>query len=110
MPQVKITKSALQRIIQEELGHMMGEEGVPSAPMPSPDAGGSSPELAALEKMLGQHDWTYEYSDDYRYWRRGADERDKINAKIKELGSKDKALGDKALEMYQSYAKKRLSR
>ena len=105
MPNVKITKSALQRIIQEELGHMMGEE----SPAVTP-AGGSSPELADLEKMLGSHDWTYEYSDDYRYWTRGADERSRIHAKIKELGAKDKALGDKALEMFQSYAKKHLGR
>jgi hypothetical protein len=60
--------------------------------------------------MLQRHDWTYEYSDDYRYWSRGSKERDAINAKVRELGAKDKMLGDKAVEMFQSYAKKRLAR
>jgi IS30 family transposase len=107
MPQVKITKSSLQRIIQEELNTMMGE-GDPAAPVP--DAGGGSPELAELEKLLQTHDWTYEYSDDYRSWSRGSQENDRINAKVREIGAKDKMLGDKALEMLRSYAKKRLGR
>lgn len=104
MPKVKITKTALKSIIQEELNAMMGEEN------PTPDAGGSSPELAELEKMLQSHDWTYEYSDDYRYWSRGSQEMDAINSKIRQIGQKDKAMGDKAVEMLRSYAKKHLGR
>ena len=103
MPQVKITKSSLQRIIQEELNTMMGEGDPASA------GGGGSP-LQELESMLQSHDWTYEYSDDWSYWQRGSKERDAIHAKIREIGKQDKALGDQALEMYQSYAKKRLGR
>lgn len=105
MPQVKITKSTLQRIIQEELGHMMGEEGGGDAGM-----GGAEKEMAELERMMGQHDWTYEYSDDYRYWSRGSDEARAIHAKIKEIAKKDPALGEKALQTYQSRAQRAMGR
>ena len=46
----------------------------------------------SLDKMLESHDWTYQYSDDHRYWRKGSDERNIIHNKIKELGGFNKEI------------------
>ena len=35
--------------------------------------------LDILKDKLESHDWTYEYSDDMRYWRAGHAERKEIN-------------------------------
>ena len=40
----------------------------------------------SLDKMLENHDWYYQYSDDHRYYERGSKENDIIHNKIKELG------------------------
>tara|TARA_R100001480_G_scaffold67300_1_gene78795 strand:+ start:88 stop:342 length:255 start_codon:yes stop_codon:yes gene_type:complete len=40
----------------------------------------------SLDKMLENHDWYYQYSDDNRYYERGSKENDIIHNKIKELG------------------------
>ena len=40
----------------------------------------------SLDKMLENHDWYYQYSDDNRYYKRGSKENDIIHNKIKELG------------------------
>ena len=49
----------------------------------------------SLDKMLESHDWTYEYSDDHRYWKKGSNERDIIHDKIKELGGFNKEIINK---------------
>ena len=49
----------------------------------------------SLDKMLESHDWTYEYSDDHRYWKKGSNERDVIHDKIKELGGFNKEIINK---------------
>ena len=36
--------------------------------------------LKELYHMLKDHDWTYQYSDDSRYYAAGSKERDAINA------------------------------
>lgn len=46
----------------------------------------------SLDKMLKAHDWTYQYSDDHRYWKRGSEERNIIHNKIKELGGFNKEI------------------
>tara|TARA_R100001244_G_scaffold66693_1_gene54806 strand:+ start:408 stop:653 length:246 start_codon:yes stop_codon:yes gene_type:complete len=40
----------------------------------------------SLDKMLESHDWTYHYSDDHRWWKKGREEMNIINDKIKEIG------------------------
>lgn len=39
-----------------------------------------------LEEMLKQHDYTYMYSDDSRWYNSGRIQRETINSKIEELG------------------------
>ena len=56
----------------------------------------------SLDKMLKAHDWTYEYSDDHRYWERGRKEMSIINDKIKELGG----WSQKIVNKYNKYAPK----
>lgn len=45
-----------------------------------------------FQKMLKEHDWTYMYSDDHRYWVKGSEEMKKIQAYIKEHGQVAKDL------------------
>jgi hypothetical protein len=35
--------------------------------------------LNSLYKLLEQHDWYYEYSDDFSVWRRGQRQKSQIN-------------------------------
>jgi len=39
-----------------------------------------SPEMEEYLKLLKSHDWTYEYSDDHRVWKRGSEQASKIRA------------------------------
>lgn len=39
-----------------------------------------------LKEMFKQHDWTYMYSDDSRWYNSGRVQKETINNKIKELG------------------------
>ena len=51
-------------------------------------------DLQQLEQMLRTHDWYYMMSEDSRYYRRGADESQAINAQMKvcvENGNKEEA-------------------
>ena len=47
-----------------------------------------------LEQMLESHDFTYEYSDDHRYYTQGSQEYKIINNKVKEMGGWTKELAD----------------
>jgi hypothetical protein len=40
--------------------------------------------LMALEKELGCHDWTYEYSDDHGVWRAGSAHEKRIKEMVKD--------------------------
>ena len=42
--------------------------------------------LPELKRLLAEHDWYFEYSDDFRVWRVGSDQRKAIKALAKELG------------------------
>ena len=48
----------------------------------------------SLDKMLESHDWTYQYSDDHRYYKQGSQEYKIINEKVKEMGGWSKELAD----------------
>ena len=39
--------------------------------------------LDTLESLLKTHDWYYEYSDDHRAWKKGAEERREITRMMK---------------------------
>jgi hypothetical protein len=39
-------------------------------------------ELVTLEQLLVDHDWTYNYSDDYRYWTKGVTESERIQVQL----------------------------
>ena len=55
--------------------------------------------MEEFEKLLKAHDWTYMYSDDSRWWRKGEAEMKVINAAIKRLGQP-------AQDLYDVYYKK----
>ena len=38
--------------------------------------------LMALEKELREHDWTFNMSDDQRYWRAGTDQQKRIKTMV----------------------------
>lgn len=62
--------------------------------------------LDTLSQALHRHDWHYNYSDDYRVWRRGADEIDAIYRMLKELD--ESGLGDEARALYNKAAEENL--
>ena len=37
-------------------------------------------ELEEYQKLLDTHDWYYQYSDDYRWYKKGQAERDRLRA------------------------------
>lgn len=41
-------------------------------------------ELKDFYRMLGYHDWYYEYSDDHRVWTKGRDAKDTLERIAKE--------------------------
>ena len=53
-----------------------------------------------FEACLKAHDWTYEYSDDFRYWSKGKGERDYINHTRKVLEKHD---APRAQALYAKY-------
>ena len=40
------------------------------------------PDLLQLKTLLQKHDWTYNYSDDHRYWVKGNKEADEIRRQM----------------------------
>ena len=45
--------------------------------------------LPELKRLLAEHDWYFEYSDDFRIWRVGSDQRKAIKALATELGMEE---------------------
>ena len=39
-------------------------------------------ELVTLEQLLVNHDWTYNYSDDHRYWIKGVAQANDIQVQL----------------------------
>ena len=57
--------------------------------------------LKTLEKLLKNHDWFYQYSDDYSVYERGDRESNIINEVINAL--KDAGFGKEADDLYDKY-------
>ena len=49
----------------------------------------------SLNKMLESHDWTYQYSEDHKYWVKGRQESLIIKDKIKEMGGWNQKMVDR---------------
>ena len=62
--------------------------------------------LVNLDQLLKSHDWSYEFSDDHRVWKRGTDERNAINQEQKRLISTGLATVEEVQELTQKYAPK----
>ena len=62
--------------------------------------------LKTLEELLQNHDWFYQYSEDFSVYERGRRESDTINTVIKAL--EDAGLGDEANNLYEKYLPKQL--
>ena len=62
--------------------------------------------LVILKKMLQDHDWSYEFSDDYSQYIRGRNERDAINQEQKRLISNGLATVEEVQELTHKYAPK----
>ena len=57
--------------------------------------------LQTLEKLLQDHDWFYQYSDDFNVYERGDRELNTINEVIKVL--EDTGFGKEANDLYDKY-------
>ena len=44
------------------------------------------PTIEEFIKLCKHHDWTFEYSDDHRAWKKGREERDFLMSCVKEGG------------------------
>ena len=53
-----------------------------------------------LIKLLRNHDWYFEYSDDHKVWQRGTAQRAEINAEAERLGQPE--LVEQAFEEYKA--------
>ena len=62
--------------------------------------------LVNLDRLLQFHDWTYEFSDDHRVWKRGVAERDNINQEQKRLVDSKLATVEEVQELTNKYAPK----
>ena len=62
--------------------------------------------LETLEKLLQNHDWFYQYSEDFSVWERGRFAQDTINTVIKAL--EDAGFSDEANGLYEKYLPKQL--
>jgi len=60
-----------------------------------------SKELNTLEELLKNHDWFYQYSDDYRVYSSGQKTWSTINTVIKAL--KDAGFGEETDALYNKY-------
>ena len=49
-------------------------------------------QIERLRQMLLNNDWTYNYSDDHRAWKKGQEERDAIIKLSKELNLESKVV------------------
>lgn len=57
----------------------------PSAPVLPGEPIADTEEMRAYKEALRRHDWTYQYSDDHRYWAAGQASWDHIQAMAKRL-------------------------
>ena len=57
--------------------------------------------LIELEKLLKEHDWTYEMSDDHSYWTSGTNQRSLIRALIIRL--QEAGMSKKTSELFYKY-------
>tara|TARA_B100000575_G_C22720287_1_gene433108 strand:+ start:321 stop:524 length:204 start_codon:yes stop_codon:yes gene_type:complete len=62
--------------------------------------------LKTLEKLLQNHDWFYQYSEDFSVYERGLKAQETINIAIEVL--EDAGLGDEANDLYEKYLPKQL--
>ena len=62
--------------------------------------------LKTLEELLQNHDWFYQYSEDFSVYERGLNAQTTINTTIKVL--EDAGLGDEADSLYEKYLPKQL--
>ena len=58
-------------------------------------------EMDLFERMLENHDWTYHYSDDHRYYIKGRDQAHKIRTMMERL--EEVGQGDQAKELFEKY-------
>tara|TARA_B100001142_G_C14326419_1_gene652467 strand:- start:2259 stop:2456 length:198 start_codon:yes stop_codon:yes gene_type:complete len=50
-----------------------------------------------LAEKLEAHDWYYSYSDDFKEWKKGSEERSELRSLVK-------ALGEEGAKMYHTHA------
>ena len=62
--------------------------------------------LETLEKLLQNHDWFYQYSEDFSVYERGLFAQTTINIAIKVL--EEAGSGDEANDLYEKYLPKQL--
>lgn len=62
--------------------------------------------LKTLEELLQNHDWFYQYSDDFSVYERGLEAQNNINTVIKAL--ENAGLSDEANDLYEKYLPKQL--
>jgi len=67
----------------------------------SKDNNNMNDKLQTLEKLLKNHDWFYQYSDDHRVYESGYRESNTINKVIEAL--KDAGLSKEAYTLYEKY-------
>ena len=67
----------------------------------SVDNNNMNTKLKTLEKLLKNHDWFYQYSDDYSVYERGQNAWNTINEVINAL--KDAGFGKEADDLYDKY-------
>lgn len=68
-----------------EAGQTSIKEIAPSAPVLPGEPIEDTEEMRAYKEALRRHDWTYQYSDDYRYWAAGQASWDRITSMAKRL-------------------------
>ena len=42
-----------------------------------------------LIQLMKEHDWFYQYADDFRYWKAGSEEIDEIHELIRKIGKEE---------------------
>ena len=62
--------------------------------------------LKTLEELLQNHDWFYQYSEDYSVYEQGLNAQTTINTAIKVL--EDAGLGDEANSLYEKHLPEQL--
>ena len=67
----------------------------------SEDNNNMNKDLQTLEKLLQDHDWFYQYSDDYSVYERGQNAWNTINEVINAL--KDAGFGKETDDLYDKY-------